>query len=159
MAMKKPGAVTVIGVVFLGFGVLLFVDGLGPFLAGGASLEWPTIEGEVISSEIVTNGGRRTVKYRAAIQYEYSVNGRKYSSDKVTIMPTKGTRDKAQRQVNKYPVGKTISVHYDPNEPEFAVLEPGRTGYIYLPFILGAVFATIGLCVLFAGIRSLRRGR
>lgn len=58
--------------------------------------------------------------------------------------------NEVQGIVNKYHPNESITVYYDPENPEMAVLEPGKTKGIHIPFIMGGGALLIG----FLGIIS-----
>jgi len=53
-----------------------------------------------------------------------------------------------------YPLGKTISVYYNPDDPKSAVARPGVSGSIWLMIAMGAASSVI---YLFLARRDLRR--
>lgn len=137
------------------FGSFLF---LGIFFAVGAGLSWwgwgilqdarvsetwPSSPGQITHSEIDEDRDEDGTSYHADIAFEYAVNDQRYAGDTVNFGQYGGSYGHAEEIVNKYPVGESVQVYYDPNEPTTAVLEPGVSGGSYL--VLG-----IGLC--FAGV-------
>jgi len=52
---------------------------------------------------------------------------------------------KAHRVANEYPIGKTVEVAYDPENPAAGVLDAGVNMGSYLAIILGVVFSLVGL--------------
>ena len=100
---------------------------------------WPTINGRVVSSGIHQFQQRRTESqqrsyrrrrmqtlYMPVVEYSYSVGGRDFSSRSIWDgTEVSGSRDHAQRIADRYPVGRTVTVHYDPSAPGKAALEVG----------------------------------
>lgn len=91
-------------------------------------------------------GSRRFQCY--AIKYRYTIGGTPYDSDRITFAhPCTNLTDNKfiQEYLNKYPVGRVVSVFYKVSSPSFAVLEPDkrdsrtRSQVVYGIFILGAV--------------------
>jgi len=120
-----------------------------------ASKNWPTTKGRVLSSEIVEPpyGAEAEVwmTYRAKIEYKYSVGGKTYLSDKICFADYRdigGAR--AQRIFQKYAAREYVVVHYDPDNPHIAVLEPGlESGNLPLLVIgLGVGLLLVGLGLL-----------
>ncbi len=63
-------------------------------------------------------------KYRAIIEYEFSVDGRHYTSKRVKIggdMPF--TKTSVEALVAAYPIGSSTPVYYDPDQPNLCSLE------------------------------------
>ena len=114
----------------LGFGALRLVN---------ESIAWPTTEGRVISSEVVSRppggdwsflwyllvlAGRGVpVQHWAKVRYDYKVGGRLYESDVCSFGQHASSMSQAEERRARYPSGATVKVHYDPEHPEAAVLE------------------------------------
>ena len=82
-------------------------------------------------------------KYQADIEYRYSVDGRSYVGNRVSYRwndkPSSRTSDKGyyERVLEKYPVGKNVTVHYNPNDPDEAVLETNPSWVACLILFVG----------------------
>lgn len=83
--------------------------------------------GTITNSRVVFHGGKAS-GYNFAIEYDYQVASKYYSSDRVTF-GEQGTAadDFARSYVRKYPVDRRVTVFYKPSDPAFAVLEPNNT--------------------------------
>lgn len=85
-------------------------------------------------------------KYKPIIVYEYTINGIKYQSQNIKPNGYEYNLDKTHALLikNKYPVGKTVDVIYENNNPEHSYLEYGEeTGLIY-SFIIFMVLLIVG---------------
>jgi len=120
-----------------GFGLFLLFVGV----AGVAGLEvarrriaqtaqWPAVKGQMVTSEVVTgtvkNGRVLIVSPHAKTVYTFSVDGKNYVGEGRRVIPmlhfdTEGTPEQV---VAKYPVGKSVKVYYNPNDPSDALLTP-----------------------------------
>ena len=122
-----------------------------------ASVEWPSVEGRVLSSELEfwqegdRDGGRETTVYIGLIEYEYEVNGDRHTARRVRYRgdsgdPT-GTRgkDDAEAAVERYPPGKIVQVHYSPHDPAQAVLEPGTDLFRRRAWVFPVAFLVVGV--------------
>ena len=114
----------------IGFALII----LGVFLCGKmtvnayrsrGSKQWPTVSGFVTDSSIETLEGRRgRQSYRDHVSYKYTLNEindigeRVYFGDGWTFI------DKldAEKFIKPYVKQKEVKVHYDPNNPDNAVL-------------------------------------
>src|SRR5215510_3881368 len=86
-------------------------------------------EGKIVSSSTYTSTGNRKTYYHYSIEYEYIVNGKIYRSDEITFNHNYSIDQQfAQTYISKYPVGKNVTVHYDPHDPSFSVLELEKNG-------------------------------
>ena len=130
-----------------------------------SSAKWPTTQGQVVSSSIVNDstrirGGGYNRLYRAAITYQYTVNGKQYKSDTFTfgIPHSFANRADAEHETQVFPVGKTVDVHFDPRNPATASLESGTVPqqFTLLGWMSG-LFLVAGLVALVSGILNLRR--
>jgi hypothetical protein len=120
-----------------------------------ASTRWPTTAGEITTSAVAEeqvehqddDGGRRFFKrYRADIRYAYRVDARDYvgTTWKRGLMSLSASPGPATATIGRYPKGQRVTVHYDPADPQTAVLEThnGRAPIIVLVF--GGLWAAAG---------------
>ena len=93
---------------------------------------WPTTKGVVLKTDITRSlAGRNgsSASYSPKINYIYQVEGRYYTGCLRAIGELKGYSNTWAKEIlNHYSVGKTVLIHYDPENPEFAVLETGIQG-------------------------------
>jgi hypothetical protein len=121
------------GILVLG-GILLSLfsswrDIKGSYFSDTAS--FGSTEGKIVSSSAYQARRRRGggVHYYYSIKYEFAVDNKSYNSDKITFASNSSYAQRfAQSYVSKYPVGKPVTVYYDPDDPSFSVLEPEVKG-------------------------------
>ena len=135
--------VTVIGIVFAIWGGMAVME-------ARSATDWPETQGEVTGSRVIhtINSNQKSKKqwyYQAEIKYRYEVDGLEYISDRLDF----GTyKHKYKSEVyptgttNKYPVGKNVTVYYDPIDPEQAVISREVKMNTYTNLLAG-IFATI----------------
>jgi hypothetical protein len=128
--------------------------------SGVASQQWPTVEGEVVQAEIEEErssgsgpGAReRSATQRPVVRYRYDVGGTTYEARQMSFGEyASGSREDAQRVVEKYAVGSRVLVHYRPDAPDQAVLEPGTQGAPWFFAILGIAFMAVGVLLAWIG--------
>lgn len=103
-----------------------------------------SVEGIIVSSSTYTSKSKRTVYYHYNIEYEFNVNARYYLSNEITFSGEYSTHQEETRgYLSKYPIGKKVKVYYDPQDPNFSVLEPD----IYFDAELNMFFLVIALSV------------
>ena len=130
------------------YALMALLGAVGLFFSGRdlvrsrSSNSWPTTQGEVVYSSLeqsmsTDSDGDRSVTYGAKIVYNYQVDGQQLTGDRRVFSESRSSSARrAQEIANRYPVGATVTVYYDPNNPQVCVLEPG-TGFggIIVPLI------------------------
>ena len=106
-----------------------------------------TAPGRVTHCELVRTRGRKGgTRYTPKIHFTYTVGGREFTSETYHF-GDQASNDAtgAERIVKAYPVGQTVTVHYDAADPAQAVLLIGlEGGEIFL-----TLFLTLFNCVMF----------
>lgn len=92
-----------------------------------AAQTWQTARGKITRSEIRANRkrdieGRPQVRSAPSIAYEYSVNGKRYTGERISLGENIPESD-FESLLRRYPVGADVTVYYDPADPRRAVLE------------------------------------
>jgi hypothetical protein len=160
------------GVPLFAFLVLLIPIALGVFLVGNffkirrerkASAHWPTAAGTITLStvreqvEIEEDDRRRreVIKYVPDIRYRYRVGSRDYAGGTVAWgwNAIYGDQGSAAAVTAKYPGGGSVTVYYDPANPESAVLEPSSRSGAVVPLLAAALMGGIGFFFLWAFIQ------
>ncbi len=134
------GAVLLIGMLLMAYRYQN--DIRGTYLTDINSLA--TTNGTIVSSSVFTIhpwiGWRdsSTDSYAYAIYYEFEVDSRTFRSDQVTFSSRESNdRRYAERYVEKYPVGRRVTVFYDQHHPAFSVLEPDVKNERLIGLIIG----------------------
>ncbi|MET0336103.1 MAG: DUF3592 domain-containing protein [Rhizobacter sp.] len=140
------------GVVYVGGGLLVYTQ-VPPILEGWRSRDWPSTQGTVESAQAVHRYGRTQNRQFSGnqthvieLRYAFDIEGRRYTGTRRSLDDEGkvSTPESAQMQVAAYPVGRVLTVWYDPQDPKRSLTAPG------LP--LGAVMmASFGLCLLAFG--------
>jgi hypothetical protein len=135
---KKPGPtlhaiLALFFWAFIGIGLILSSLVARSAILYHDSSEWPATTGVVTASAVTrkfippqewgfearTSPGMYL--YRASIEYRYTVDGRVYNGTRIGI----GIRIAPSVLVERYPKGRAVSVYYDGEHPERALLIPG----------------------------------
>lgn len=128
---------------------------------GGASKSWPSVEGkitraQIVPREVVRAKKQKVVLYDAAIAYSYTVAGHEYTSEKVrTDLQAQPHTAEAERLIELYPVGRSVTVHYNPANPDDSLLEPGSDPQTTSLLVCGIVLAVVA--AIMGGVRCVRR--
>jgi hypothetical protein len=133
-------------------GVVLFKFGQD-ILRGLRSRSWPTAEGRINDARIQAHQSSdedgTSTTYGAAVHYSYNVSGQEFQSTRRTFTDARTSSSKrAQRILERYPQGSSVTVYYRPDNPSMSVLEPGVGWFSYIVaiFVLGLfVFGILGV--------------
>ncbi|BBO76640.1 hypothetical protein DSCW_40570 [Desulfosarcina widdelii] len=136
-------------------GIVLMAWGVYEIKGSRESGNWPSTQGTITSSGVSKrttrdSNHRNRTTYTPKVNFQYQVDGRQYTSSRIAFGTgdTGGSEKWARKVVNKYPVGKTVTVHYKPQDPQYGVLESGITWRSIIFLLAGAVFFIVGvLCV------------
>ena len=114
------------------------------------SQAWSATTGEITESYVreshsQDSDGYTSTSYYPEVRYRYQVMGAEYQGKRIAFGgDVGGSHKKARQMLTPYPVGQRMTVYYDPNSPEEAVLERrmGSKGFL----IIGIIFTLIGGC-------------
>ena len=110
--------------------------------------QWPSVEGVIEQSQPSSS----IDDLLPQISYSYAVSGRHYLHIMEFPSGTNPTATLAATYVKKYPAGAKIQIHYNPEQPEQATLEPGAARDDWLIFVLGLTATIFGIVfLLFSG--------
>jgi hypothetical protein len=154
------------------FPTLLIVAIIVKFWEVHKAKSWPSTTGKVVISEVQAlkkepgdlghNMGDTNITNEPRVEYNFQVDGRTYRGRRVTIRE-KTADFELEPILARYPVGASVTVYYDPTNPQNAVLErdlPGGVmlaggGCVLLFFIGGPLLA---LFFYFNGVKWLGTG-
>lgn len=122
---------------------------------GQASLSWPVVSGNIISSEVRSERAGRSLTYRPVVRYRFRVDGREYSNTRVFFGNNASAREaEAQERAARYPAGRVVEVRYQPGRPEESVLEPGPAPDGWFVLAIGGAALALGLGFGIPGFRT-----
>ncbi len=146
------------------FGVLIFsaIFIIGGYMAykyiakpfqeeAEASLEWPSVTGEITYSDMNSHISDGTKMYSVDIRYSYVIDNKTYNGAGITVADNSGavsstsSKSSVVKTLKKYPKGKQVKVYYDPDFPESSVLETGMS-------FLGKVLCKVPWLFVFLGV-------
>lgn len=92
---------------------------------------WPSVTGQVTSATaprvVVSSYGKHGREYRTKyiphVKYSYTVDGTAYHGELDVSYDGWYFRSRANHLLERYPVGKEVTVYHDPQEPKSSVLE------------------------------------
>jgi hypothetical protein len=127
-------------------GLVLAGSGYRNYALARQSHTWPIVTGKIAASSIKSGRGA----YAPNVTYWYKVDGVEYSSSRVTFGTVwrYGNLLKVAKEIQqRYPFGGTVEVHYNPNNPRQAVLDP-RVGDAGIALTLGSIVTILAIVVL-----------
>ena len=85
------------------------------------------------------------------IDYTFEVDGKEFQGTRVTSVRggTLGDRSSVEEKLRKYPMGQSVTVSYNPIDPEQCLLEPGSWGGFLMLFALSLFLIAISCAMLF----------
>ncbi|MDN3385104.1 DUF3592 domain-containing protein [Pseudoalteromonas sp. APC 3358] len=125
----------VIGLLMLLGGVKLVINASKKMkLSKVAKQSWPQTTGSILKSSYkranftsAHNKDKQANNYVLDFLYEYSVQGKKYTSTQPLLFGLY-LIDDIQPFLSRYPVGLETKVYYDPQNPSIAVIDTGLYG-------------------------------
>lgn len=128
------------GVFLAGYGAVLLRRCLQTF-------GYPSVTGRLIKADAVYFFGSKKGGYAPEVEFEYTVDGKRYQSRQLTAIPARllTSKKKAQAQVDQLLLTPEIPVYYNPRIPWEGFLCHGPFWGAALPFVMSAFFMGFGL--------------
>jgi hypothetical protein len=137
--------------ILIGAAVLWF--GVAEFLKAKEAASWKSVDGVILQSEVKsdireTRENNRTRKYRvfwAEVKFQYQVDGKEQIGNRIRFGEFESdSPESAELDVEKFPIGKSVAVFFNPENPSESVLETEIQGGVFLLIGLGALFIGAG---------------
>lgn len=127
------------------------------------SQEWHSTQGKVIHSDLqgvlVPRGGRKShnidgsvrlvTAYTPNILYEYRAKAKSFQSKKIFLgQQFPSSLNLSNNFIEKYPADKDVTVYYNPDKPETAILERDRLKELFGYLVRGILFLVFGFAIL-----------
>lgn len=163
---KYPGdGLEIFALVILLLSLFAAIRGIANLRAGRASESWPTTQGTIRTSEVRVTKTFEGPIYKVDIKYKYRANGEDHWGDRLHFQGVQGEyifdfRDEADSLAREYPLGRLVTVYYDPKSPERSTLNPGIRAANYWDFggpIVGVGIFIFIFSLVFVGYRRSKR--
>ena len=144
---------------FMLIGGSFLVSGTGEAMKSSSAANWPTVEGEVTVSRVISRSttdsdGHSSTAYDPIVVYHYEVDGTKHTSSRLaTYRVANFTAETIDQQ---FPIGP-VTVHYNPADAADSVLLTGVASDSYIPIGLGGVATLIGVVIFLVALIKRRR--
>lgn len=115
-----------------------------------AAQAWPTAQGTVLQSWVrksssTDDDGSVSYSYYPEIHYQYQVMGTEYQGNKIAFGPkVGGNRSRAEKRIEEYPAGASLTVFYQPDNPANAIIERSLSK---ISLVMGIVFFLAGIFI------------
>ena len=149
----KPRDAVILVVVLIAFGLILGGFGLHKLRLGREGATWPTVEGTIVGSRLETTRSSDTTKYQPAIRYRYTVDGESHEGHGVSLVTSSTSRAKAETLLARYPMGSTVQVHVDPDNPGRSVIDPSIGGSVCFILIAGVACLLLAVATAVSAVR------
>ena len=141
------------GIVFLFISSILFFVLTKPmFTQALGSKNWPSTIGTVVKSHVDSNAGEDNNMYALRFQYDYYIDGRKYTTKGRYFTYGEGSQSwkgNLYEYAAEHPVGSTIPIFYNPAKPTQSTVEKGIPWYFWLLGAFNAIFFWGGIACIF----------
>ena len=125
-------------------------------LNGVRSTSWPSIEGKILSSEIVATEESERIdvgphagfsknrqSFSNQITYLYEVGGKKYRGSRIDFNRVFPTKKNIESRLKNYQKDQPAKVFYNPDDPSKAVLETGTGLYDFIYLGMSLLFLVV----------------
>lgn len=144
---NSPIATFIMGIIFIVSSWMVYSNFSAPMVKESeASENWPTTSGIITHSELSQSMSDGKKMYAANVNYNFTVDEKAYTGDRISLTSngtSTGSVGKVKETLQTYPVDANVTVYYDPEFPNNAVLEPGADFFIYFvkygPLVLGLI--------------------
>jgi len=150
---KKNKNLVIVMLGMFAAGILTMAVSAYEIMGSLGTNNWPGTDGTITSSsvrkEVRRDSGKTVTTYYPSVQYRYRIDGRQHTSYRIAFGKKVGSvKAIAQKVVDRYPSGKTVTVYYDPDDPQYAILEKGFKWSSLIVFMVGLVFFAAGVLCL-----------
>lgn len=109
------------------------------------SLAWPHTDGTITRSDAASEAD----DLLPLIEYSYAVDGRSFQTSHQFPPSVSPSQELSKQYLQRYPVGVSIQVYYQPDNPQHATIEPGMASGDWFVFALGLLTTIFGIVFLF----------
>ncbi len=133
-------------------GLLLWRQAWQSWRQAHASRTWPSTQGIIEEAWITISRSSRGPEspfedkfFYPHLRYRYQVGGQTYQGERIAAGSPTGlsSRAEAEAVLAPYPVGRRVTVYYNPRNPAEAVLEPGRAESLGMLLLGGLLFLAL----------------
>lgn len=156
---SSPFVTFIMGIIFIAVSWFVYNHFSVPMIEEAeASENWPTALGVITHADISQHTNEKgNIMYSSSINYDYTVDNKSYIGDRISLSSS-GESTSSIREVKKtlktYPVDSKVTVYYDPELPNNAVLESGADFLIYLIKYVPWLFGFFGILMMWQLVKK-----
>ena len=112
-------------------GAMFFLIFFNPIVRFISTSNWPQAEGVVTTSQWTSKKSLFMTTYEIVVTFDYRVDSQTYQGNRINYGIAANAylfEEFAKRVVARYPIGKTIPVYYNPNNPKDEIVERSPMG-------------------------------
>tara|TARA_R110002096_G_scaffold4501_13_gene21137 strand:- start:1973 stop:2461 length:489 start_codon:yes stop_codon:yes gene_type:complete len=117
--------------------------------------DWQEAPGQIIASSVADwryNEFSR-LEYEPRVRYRFQVGTKDYVGERIRRVSIRSTSSaKAKKWIERYPAGESVTVYFDPDDPQLSVLKRDTKASLYsiwFPFL----FVVGGAGMVFSAVR------
>lgn len=139
---KKKNKPIISKLIFLCMFAWFIKVSIAAFWFGIMSTTWPSTEGIVLETSLAGKQVEGGTLYRPEIKYEYWVDNKNYTGNKIAFSIFTFGKDWATTIINKYNPNDKIPIYYNPRNPQISCIKPGPEiwAVCYTLLSLGGIF-------------------
>jgi len=142
---------------FMLLGVTALMFGARIALEGWQAKSWPEAKGRIVLSKVTelrTSKNIRVARLCVTLDYLYMVGQKIYEGHRLNSGWRCFASENRVRQImERYPVGKAVTVRYNPKNPEISMLEPGLNWTAFMLLGVGVINCSVALPLMKRGMR------
>lgn len=155
---------TLILAVAMGLPTLIFaLSAWSTTQSANEAKNWPTTTGTIKSADVMAMERRirrstSVASYRIAtyyapqVKYVYQIQGVNYEAERLQMGEPLWSSDtaEAEHHLTNYPIGTTVTVYYNPNDPSQATLSPKPTAGTRIQWIVAFALLALFIVIIYS---------
>jgi hypothetical protein len=116
---------------------------------GIKAMRWPRVKGRITSATMEESPSSRLRTWEPKVTYAYDVTGTPHTGSRISFGDgSTYSLTLAEATLDRYPLGRYVTVFYHPVDPSRSVLEPGVRGALLLSVALFTLTVLVALDLL-----------
>jgi len=151
--LKHLGGILLVTLMVGAAGVAFSLTAYRAIRAATTAKQWPQTEAVIVAQTKKDEVFDRHPRMTTTVRYTYTVDGKKYSG--VEKREQASVAD-AEELLEQYPVDRVFKLHYNPADPDEAVIDTSLTAMTFLYLVIGVVGSITSIAMLVMFFRSIK---